>query len=272
MRLEDLLVNQTIIIQLVWGDQTIEFQSDVIEKDEGIVHVTAYIHNGSELQLNITEGAGVICNVFADNSATGQRVSWRNVELTTVDKNGTAMYCIKTRGFNHFANPDDRRQNERTLIYVKGRVADKYNNDTASVTVRDISGVGVAFYAPENYSPSSQQVIVTFTDDIDGKIFEVKVECSISRMNAENGQTLVGCQLVGENRDYQLYRFIKHLREKSGYKASAGDSKNTKAETDVEAEVETEVVETPEVDESVQGVEGVTEDTSEETADSEELE
>lgn len=224
MKLLDLLLNQNVIVQLTWGEQKIEFPADVIEKDNESVYVTSYVHNGTELQLNITEGSGVICNVFADNSQTGQRISWRNVELTTVDKNGRILYCIKTRGFNNFANPDDRRYNERTMILVDGIVTDVYNGVIENITVRDISGVGVAFYAPETYSLKSQQVVVTFTDTIDEKIFDVKVECMISRTNIENGRTIVGCRLVGENRDYQLYRFIKHLKSKNGAKTSATES------------------------------------------------
>lgn len=215
MKLIDLGVKQKIIIQLVLGEQIIEFHAEVVETDSDFVYITPYMHNGSALKLNITEGADVICNVFADNLNTGQRISWRNIELTTVDKDGKTLYCIKTYGFNTLANPDDRRNNERTIIYVDGIVTDVNTGDSENVTVRDISGVGVAFLALKSYSPKSQQVLVSFTDVIDERTFDVKVECVILRMNEQDGRIIVGCRLVGENKDYQLYRFIKALKSKN---------------------------------------------------------
>ena len=69
MKLVELLQNQNIIVQLLWGEQKIEFYSGVTGREGEVVYVTPYIHNGSELQLNVTEGRhGVVCNVFADNS------------------------------------------------------------------------------------------------------------------------------------------------------------------------------------------------------------
>ena len=229
MKLVDLLINQNIIVQLTWGEQKIEFSSEVIEKANDAVFVTSYLHNGSELQLNITGDTGVVCNVFADDTTTGQRISWRNIELTTVEKNNRTMYCLKTYGFNHVANLDERRNNERTLIQLEGKVTDVNNEETQTIIVRDISGVGVAFYAPESYSPKSQQVTVMFSDIIDTKKFDVSVECSILRMNNENGHMIVGCRLVGENRDYQLYRFIKHIKSKSKNKAVVPENVNQAA-------------------------------------------
>ena len=215
MKLTDLLLNQNVIIQFILGEQKIEFSSEVMLKADEVVYVSAYKHNGSELKLNITAGSGVICNVYANNLSTGQRISWRNIELTTEEKNNKILYCIKTYGFNNLASPDERRNNERTVIMVDGEVTDVQNGETENITIRDISGVGVAFYAPKSYSPQAQQVVVTFTDDIDGKIYNVKVECVISRMSVQDTNIIVGCKLVTENRDYQIYRFIKHLKSKS---------------------------------------------------------
>lgn len=245
MRLVELLQNQNIMIQLIWGEQKIEFPSEVLEKENDYVFVTSYIHNGSELQLNIIEGSNVVCNVFADNSNTGQRVSWKNVELTTENRNGKVLYCIKTRGFNNMAHPDDRRNNERTVIQVSGTVTDVQTDETVSVTVRDISGVGVAFYAPESYSPKSQQMLVKFTDFIDEKQFDVKVECSVSRTSKEEGRTIVGCRLVGENRDYQLYRLIKHLKGKSLNKINVINSEGQATSTAVNTEAVSKTEEEP---------------------------
>lgn len=236
MKLADLPINQSIIVQIVWGEQKIEFSSEVIEHVPDAVYVTSYKHNGSELQLNITEETDVVCNVFTNKPATGQRVSWRNVELTTVERNNnTCVYSLRTRGFNHVANPDDRRYNERTVIDISGTVTDKTTDETISVTVHDISGVGISYYAPQSYEAKSQQVVIMFTDNFDDKSFNIKVDASISRTSKEIGHVTVGCRLSGENRDYQLYRLIKHLKEKKGTRTYVLSSENATGESEAES-------------------------------------
>ena len=224
MKLADLLLKQSLVVQIVWGEQKIEFPSNVVEIQDELAYITPYLHNGSALQLSITEGAGVVCNVFTDSTVTGQRISWRNIELTTLDRNGKTLYCLRTRGFNNIANPDDRRGNERVVVQVDGVVIDKQNDEELNVTVYDISGVGISFHAPKTYVPKAQQLVIMFTDVIDKRTFNLRVEGSVSRVNAEEGHTTVGCRLVGENRDYQLYRLIKHLREKNGTRSNVINS------------------------------------------------
>ena len=75
MKLADLLLNQSLVVQIVWGEQKIEFPSNVVEIQDEMAYITPYLHNGSALQLSITEGAGVVCNVFTDSTVTGQRIS-----------------------------------------------------------------------------------------------------------------------------------------------------------------------------------------------------
>ena len=215
MKLSELLLNQRIIIQLNWTEQTIEFYSDVLDINGDGLFVTPYLHNGSALELNITPDKGVICNVFADNPVTNQRISWKAVELTTVEWKNKTVYSLKTRGFNHMATPDDRRRYERVAVQADGMVSDKKLEEEIAITINDISSVGISFWAPEAFDPKSQQFTVTFTDEIDNKIFDVKAECSISRVTRENGRKLVGCRIVDENKNYQLYVFMKRLKAKN---------------------------------------------------------
>jgi len=81
MKLTDLLEKQRLTVQLLWGEQKIEFFSNVIEKEESEVYISPYLHNGSELELNVTPDKGVICNVFTNDPSTRHRISWKNIEL-----------------------------------------------------------------------------------------------------------------------------------------------------------------------------------------------
>lgn len=215
MRLVELLANQRITVQLLWGEQKIEFFSNVIENDDSSVYVTPYLHNGSELELNVTPNKDVICNIFTNNPSTKQRISWKNVELTTVNRNDKIMYCIKTNGYNHIAKHDDRRKHDRLIITTKARVYEGKLDEGVSIIVHDISDIGISFYAPNSFAPNDHQLTIMFSDYVGEKEFDVKVECVIARTTSKAGNRFIGCKILKENKDYQLYGFLKRLEDKN---------------------------------------------------------
>lgn len=224
MKLTELLVNQRITVQLLFGEQKIEFFSDVIECDSAAAYTTPYIHSGSALDLNITGDKGVSCNVFADEPITKQRISWKGVELTTINRNQSVVYCIKARGFNNIANPDDRRLHDRVVVNVSATALDVQNDIQESIIIKDISDSGISFYASGIFAANSQQLRVTFTDKIDDRIFDIKMDCVITRNSNENARILYGCRVMGENKDYRIYELLKRLRSKAANKANVADS------------------------------------------------
>lgn len=125
MKLVELLQNQKIIVQLLWGNQKIEFYSGVIGREGEVVYITPYIHNGKVLELNVTLDKSVICNVFADEPVTNKRISWKGIELLTVDRNGSTVYCLRARGYNAMSNHDDRRMHERIPVYIEATLVDE---------------------------------------------------------------------------------------------------------------------------------------------------
>ncbi len=216
MKLTELLVDQSTIIQLIWGEQKIEFYSMVMDKDENTLYMSPYIHQGKELDISITqETKGVVCNLFADDLTNGQRISWRNLELKTVKRNNKTVYSLRAYSFNTESKHDDRRTHDRIIIQKKGIVHEVGTENEFEALIHDISDIGVSFYAPTSYKPSSQQVVISFKDIIDGEDFHVKVNCTIARVSARSGNQLVGCKTMGENKDYLLYAFLKRIKEKS---------------------------------------------------------
>lgn len=214
MKLTELHRDQKIIVQLMWGEQKIEFSSEVIEREDDVVYVTPYIHNGSVLKLHVNGDKGIVCNLFTDDSSTGQRVSWRGVELTTAERNGRTVYGLKTFGFNNLSNLDDRRMHTRVPMQLMAQLYDGIQTEGIRIIIRDISDTGISFYAPESFEQKTAQVTVAFEDKIDEREFNIKVECAISRIEHENGHILAGCRLVGENKNYQIYGLIKRLKSK----------------------------------------------------------
>ncbi|MDO4188530.1 MAG: PilZ domain-containing protein [Lachnospiraceae bacterium] len=219
MKLSELLINQRLVVQLIWGEKKIEFFTDVIGVDGGAVFVRPYNHNGSPLEINVAPGRGVTCNIFTDHPTTRQRISWRNVELTTVDRAAEKVYCVRTYGFNNVAGHDDRRLHERVVISVSAQVFDEQSVGGVGITVHDISDIGISFYAPSTFIPRSQQLVITFADRIDDKEFNVKVDCVVLRTIVNETNIFVGCRIIGENKDYQLYGFMKRLIDKKKLKS-----------------------------------------------------
>lgn len=219
MRLTDLCRNQKIIIQILLGEKRIEFTSDVIGTDDSKLLVSPYVLNGEALELHIYQDAGLICNLFADDPHTKQRISWKNVQLTTVNINNRKCYSLKTYGFSNIADPEDRRISDRTPVEVCGSVYDGSLEPSADISIRDISASGISFFAPESYVPENQQVTISFSDMIDDNQFDIKVDCAVVRVSSEKGQNVIGCKIVGDNRAYELYGFMKRIAVKNSMTA-----------------------------------------------------
>lgn len=218
MKLTELLVKQKIAVQLVWGEQIIEFQSEVVENDGASVYVSPYLHNGGPLTINIIPEKGVICNVYTTDPTSKQRLSWKNIELTTTTRNDEMVYCMKTGGHNASAKQDERRAHERITIQLKGRAyVGPTDEEGVEVLIHDISDVGVSFYAPASFAPKIPQMFVEFSDVIDDKEFNVRVEGTITRTGSKAGNTFVACKIAGPNKEYHLYGFLRRLKERSKY-------------------------------------------------------
>ena len=224
MKLTELFINQRIVVQLCWGARKIEFYSDVIECNNEAVYVTPYLHKDSPLEINVTLESGVVCNLFTDEPVTNKRISWKNVELTTVARNGQKVYCIRAHSFNIVAMQDDRRFNERIVVQAEAKLSDGITDGYIDVMVHDISTFGLSFRVTKDYIIRSQQVVIEFTDHIDEKSFDVRLECTISRVTNDGDYNIVGCRIIGESKDYQIYEFLKRLRQKNHNRMKIADA------------------------------------------------
>lgn len=211
MVIQDLCYAKNVIIQLVWGDQMIEFDTDVFDRDDAGVYVTPYLHNGQPLVMDIEPISGVICNVFANNPEDNKRISWRNIELHTVQKKGETAYFLKTNSYNILAKLDERRKEDRIVITKRGTVWDEKRNDFVEIRIHDISNKGISFYAPTSFSPTSNIMRVSFQDLVNGDIFSFDLNCKVLRTRRQAGNIFYGCVLMENNQDYFLYGCLKKM-------------------------------------------------------------
>jgi len=130
---------------------------------------------------------------------------------TTVIRNDEVMYCLKTNGYNHIAKQDDRRKHDRLIISLAGKVFDGRSEEGVDIIVHDISDIGISFYAPKTFLPNDTQLTIVFSDTIDEKEFNVKVDCAIARTANKAGNRFVGCKILTESKEYYLYGVMKRL-------------------------------------------------------------
>lgn len=212
MELKEISKEQQLIAQMVWGDKKIEFYTKVIgyeEEGEG-VYIEPYRHNHHPLDLNITIGCGVFFHLFTDDPSTRNRISWRSVEVHTVDYLGKKVHLITTSSFNKLSQTDERRTHERIQIHQMGKVTDVDGNEL-SVRVHDVSDNGVSFYAPVSFAPRSPHLVVQFADSVRGEAFELKVNAKIVHSTTKTGAALYGCEIADANREYLLYGCLKRV-------------------------------------------------------------
>ena len=214
MKLTDLMINQNVSVQFVWEDRKIEFNTIVAECGETEAYIWPYIHNGSPLELNITPDKDVICNIYTNDPVTGQRISWKNIELTTVLVKDKVMYCIRTYGFNNVAEGNDRRINDRNIIQIKAKLIDGQSEEGTTIVIYDISDSGVSFYVSPSYMQKTKNLIVEFTDKVFDEEYKVKVDCTVARITTKEGNKFIGCRILNENKDYRQYNFMKKLMKK----------------------------------------------------------
>lgn len=217
MELHELTKEQDIIIQIVWGENKIEFFSHMVNcnAEKESIFVTPYMHNGQPLELNINQKSGIVCNMFCDDLYNGTRVSWRNVELETVHQGTAVVYKISTFQFNRQAQIDDRRVEERIKINLYGMIVDG-EGQSIQVRIHDISDGGIGFYAPTSFQSKSNQVKVQFSDNVNGADFSICLICKIVRSVNKSGNMFYGCEIMQNSREYLLYGCLRRTAKKLG--------------------------------------------------------
>lgn len=214
MKLTELLKEQEILLQVLWGEHVIEFQTDVIEKVGDGILVNAIIYNDKPLEFNINVDSKIICNVFTDDPGTNKRISWKNIDVKTQKKGEAVVYHLKTNGFNSVAKLDDRRKEDRMKIQQQAQLYNEKSSSLIDITIYDISDLGISFYAPASYRPESNKFTVLFSDNVGEQFFAMKIECIAARTRDEDGRIFYGCKIVKESKDYLLYGCLKRLEKK----------------------------------------------------------
>lgn len=213
MELRDVVGTKNLVIQILWGERTIEFGTQAVERYEKGVLISPYVYQGGPLELNIEIKSNIIVNLFADEPGTGHRVSWRNLELQTIYKNKEMFYYISPAAFREKATIDDRRLHKRIVINKVGSAWEKDVNQVSNVRIYDVCDNGISFYAPSSFAPVTNRLTVSFVDTVGDRVFELRVDCSVARTEQKAGNQYYGCRITEANKEYMIYGCLKRLAE-----------------------------------------------------------
>lgn len=213
MKIQNLFMAKNMIIQILWGEKAIEFSSEIVDRDDEGLYVTPYLHNGTPLPLTINMHSGVVCNIFGDNPENGKRISWRNVELSTVKLKGQIVYHLKTTAFNSVGKVDERRAENRVQITKSATLYDPEAKKSVPIRIHDVSDSGIAFHAPITFQPQTNVLVVRFSDIVNEQTFELDVKSKIVRTKKMAGTVFYGCRVAEENSEYLLYGCLMRMKK-----------------------------------------------------------
>lgn len=214
LEMHEMTIAKKVIVQMVWGDNIIEYETTVIGVDEDGAYVKPFIHNGKPLELNIQLQSHVVCNAFTDDEHERRRVGWRNIGLETVQQGDRIIYYLSTSQFNRIAGEEERRDNERTVVNKTGSLLDKNHSKYKEIRIYDVSDNGISFYVANEFFSDGEIHEIYFTDYVNGQLFEMKLKSKIVRRIFKAGLSFYGCEVVESNRDFLFYTNTLKMEKK----------------------------------------------------------
>ena len=230
MELHELEKNQSVNIQIVWGEKVIGFHTQVMGHGDGGVYVAPYAVKGQKLELNVKMSSNILCHVYADDIKTGRRVSWKNVELMTIYKKADMFYQIHTAAFNALSHQDDRRAHGRMRVDQVGMVVD-YIGTRTKIMIYDISEHGISFLAPKGFVPSPKLMYVSFSPMMKKTKFAITVPCRLVHSSERQGNLFCGCEITEDVHEFLLYgSMLRMQRNEQERKRAEAEEAKKKAE------------------------------------------
>lgn len=212
MELKELQFGQLLIIQIIWGEMELEFHTEPVAYEGNGVIVKPYEHDGHPVEFNIEAKGEIYADLFADNPVTGERVSWKNVKIETLERDGKIVYLVNTASYNRYAQTDERREHERLMVGQPGQIVNGIGEKPKEILIHDMSDNGMSFYANDDFKPTSNRVYISFQDSVSKSSFRLKTECQIVYSKREEDRTFYGCEILNVNHDFLLYGCLKRLR------------------------------------------------------------
>ncbi|MBE5856989.1 MAG: hypothetical protein E7296_05385 [Lachnospiraceae bacterium] len=206
MRIYDLEPGREITILIMIGNQTMEFESEVIGgvPQKSMIYAKPVIKNNKVLTFN---GKGISANVVITGKDTKPLI-FRNAAFSTLkDKDGNLSYGIVSHGEGVEFN---RRDSFRCPVDVPSVAQIGLEKKTYNIIIRDVSINGFSFCFTNDTVTAEvgQFVHTTLNDFIDGLFenFTFRLFGLIVReAELSNGKRVYGCKIVQQLKGIDTY-------------------------------------------------------------------
>lgn len=214
MTLQDLEIGQEVQIQIGWGTRSFYSDSKVLNRTPAGILLESFVVNGTVVKVNKKTARAFDFTLYALDPETGHRVSWPNLEIETVERDGNAYYVCSVRGYLRDAKESERRTEDRLPINVRGMAYDNQTNIGQEIWIQDISKSGIAFTAPTSIEFLQINLRLEFEDHINEQSFMMKVPAQIVRTENQGDLALYGCKFLRVTNQMALYVWMKQTTKR----------------------------------------------------------
>ncbi len=214
MTIDKLVAGQEVTLEILIGDSSFEFKSEVVGTNNGTgVLVKPYVYNGQVVDFTAGSPQSMSFSLHCIDSNTNGRVVWKNLSVNVVNFKGVDYYAIDARAFGRIAASSERREDGRVNVHTPGSVLME-DGRRFSVSVLDISESGISFIGNSFRVTIGDVVEVNFADSANGSDFSLAVTARIVRAEAEERGILYAGKVLERDNKLLAYLCFKGLDRK----------------------------------------------------------
>lgn len=207
MKLKDIRPGEPLVLEVIWGENTYEIPTNAIGANESGLLIKPVLYGEDVIDFGAGNGRDMIFSIHIINPEDGSRNVWRNVQLKTINYNGTTYYATKTSNFNSISKSSERRGNNRMVLDIDGSI-ELISDDKKvleNIHIIDISDNGISFTSSPMLDLDMLPHVVRFKDTVNGIPFELSLKCVWVRKMTEPKKIFWGCKVTEADRNVLAY-------------------------------------------------------------------
>lgn len=211
MTIDKLVAGQVVTLEILIGDSSFEFKTEVIGTNKGTgALVKPYIYNGTVVDFTQGSPQGLSFCLHCIDPVTNGRVVWKNVSVTVVNFKGIDYYAIDAKAFGKIAASSERREDGRVIVKKPGSALME-DGRRFSVSVLDISDSGISFIGNSFRVTIGDVVEVNFADKANDSDFSLAVKARIVRAETERRGVFYAGKILERDNKLLAYLCFKGL-------------------------------------------------------------
>ena len=217
MTLQELSIDQTVTVQVVWGTTTQDITTGVHKIAKDSILLKPIIYRGVELDLSTEKNDSISFNLYCADK-DGNHVMWEDVHFDTVLLENHFYYRISIKKSHQLSTSAfERRKEMRMDLDLPGVIPTDGSTEPIQITIHDISQTGISILVPANVKPAGQEINIVFSDIVNSDIFLIPMHLKVVRsvpqardlLGFGTGTVLYGCQILSANDSLLTYILVK---------------------------------------------------------------